>query len=143
MRLGGDEFVILLVGQDERADPAHVLSRVRAAIAEPVPIEGQMFRVTSSIGLARYPQDGQDAETLLLNADVAMYQAKEKGRDTFQFYTAEMNAAAHERRVLQEGLRHHRRQPVRAALPAADRSQDRRHLRGRGAGPLAPSRSSA
>ncbi|HVZ12860.1 MAG TPA: EAL domain-containing protein, partial [Bauldia sp.] len=105
VRLGGDEFVVLLSGPDERSDPKYVLGRLRAAIAEPVEIEGQLFRVTSSIGIARYPADGEDAETLLLNADVAMYQAKELGRDTFQFYTAEMNAAARERRVLQEGLR--------------------------------------
>jgi len=106
VRLGGDEFVVLLSGPDERSDPKYVLSRLRSAIAEPVEIEGQLFRVTSSIGIARYPADGEDAEALLLNADVAMYQAKELGRDTFQFYTAEMNAAARERRVLQEGLRH-------------------------------------
>ncbi len=105
VRLGGDEFVVLLSGQDERSDAKYVLGRLRAAIAEPVEIEGQLFRVTSSIGIARYPSDGEDAETLLLNADVAMYQAKETGRDTFQFYTAEMNAVARERRVLQEGLR--------------------------------------
>jgi len=106
VRLGGDEFVVLLGGQDERADPRLILHRLRSAIAEPVPVEGQLFRITSSIGVASYPQDGQDAETLLLNADVAMYQAKEQGRDAFQFYTPEMNAAARERRILQEGLRH-------------------------------------
>jgi diguanylate cyclase (GGDEF)-like protein/PAS domain S-box-containing protein len=105
VRLGGDEFVVLLSGADDRADPKLVLSRLRAAIAESVEIEGQLFRVTSSIGVARYPTDGEDAETLLLNADVAMYQAKELGRDACQFYTAEMNAASHERRLLQEGLR--------------------------------------
>jgi len=106
VRLGGDEFVVLLSGPDDRADPRLVLHRLRSAIAEPVPVEGQLFRITSSIGIASYPQDGQDAETLLLNADVAMYQAKEQGRDAFQFYTPEMNAAARERRLLQEGLRH-------------------------------------
>ena len=106
VRLGGDEFVVLLGGQDERADPRLILHRLRSAIAEPVPVEGQLFRITSSIGVASYPQDGQDAETLLLNADVAMYQAKEQGRDAFQFYTPEMNAVARERRILQEGLRH-------------------------------------
>jgi len=105
-RLGGDEFVILLVDQVESpAATTVVLEDIRAAIAEPVPIEGQMFRVTSSFGVATYPGDGADAETLLLNADVAMYEAKEKGRDNFQFYTKGMNEASRERRLLQEGLR--------------------------------------
>jgi diguanylate cyclase (GGDEF)-like protein/PAS domain S-box-containing protein len=105
VRLGGDEFVILLVGQEAGPNSLAVLDRIRTAIAEPVPIEGQFFRVTCSIGLATYPGDGEDAETLLMNADIAMYQAKEKGRDNFQFYTAAMNEAARERRLLQEGLR--------------------------------------
>jgi diguanylate cyclase (GGDEF)-like protein/PAS domain S-box-containing protein len=105
VRLGGDEFVIVLV-RPQDGPPTHmILNRLRAAIAEPVPIEGQMFRVTCSIGLATYPGDGADAETLLMNADTAMYQAKENGRDTYQLYTSEMSAAARERRLLQEGLR--------------------------------------
>jgi diguanylate cyclase (GGDEF)-like protein/PAS domain S-box-containing protein len=106
VRLGGDEFVILLVDQEHgQAESEAVVDRIRAALAEPVPIEGQMFRVTCSIGVATFPGDGDEAETLLMNADIAMYRAKEKGRDTFQFYTSEMNEAARERRVLQEGLR--------------------------------------
>ena len=105
-RLGGDEFVILLI--DQAASPAatsSILDKVRAAIAVPVPIEGRAFHVTCSIGVANFPVDGTDPETLLMNADVAMYQAKEKGRDNFQFYTTEMNEAAVERRLLQESLR--------------------------------------
>ena len=106
VRLGGDEFVVLLIDQaDSPVVATVVLDKLRAAIAEPVPVGGQTFRVTCSIGLATFPGDGADAETLLMNADVAMYQAKDKGRDNFQFYTAEMNVTAHERRVLQEGLR--------------------------------------
>jgi diguanylate cyclase (GGDEF)-like protein/PAS domain S-box-containing protein len=105
VRIGGDEFVILLPDQRQPSDAAGVLEKVRAAIALPIAIEGQLFRVTSSIGLATYPADGGDGEMLLMNADTAMYQAKEKGRDNFQHYTAEMNISAQERRVLQEGLR--------------------------------------
>ncbi|MEJ0097479.1 MAG: EAL domain-containing protein [Bauldia sp.] len=106
VRLGGDEFVVVLVDDANAGQVASlILDRIRAALAEPVPVEGQMFRVTCSIGLAMFPEDGVDAETLLMNADVAMYQAKEKGRDNFQFYTREMNTAARERRLLQEGLR--------------------------------------
>ncbi|MEJ0013336.1 MAG: EAL domain-containing protein [Bauldia sp.] len=105
VRLGGDEFVILLVDEADAPRPLPVIDRLRGTITEPVPIEGQLFRVTCSIGLATFPGDGEDAETLLMNADVAMYQAKEGGRDTFQFYTSEMNEVARERRLLQEGLR--------------------------------------
>ncbi len=105
VRLGGDEFVILLVDQQDAPRPLPVIDRLRGTITEPVPIEGQLFRVTCSIGLATFPGDGEDAETLLMNADVAMYQAKEGGRDNFQFYTSEMNEVARERRLLQEGLR--------------------------------------
>ena len=106
VRLGGDEFVVLLVDQVNSQQAASVvLDKIRATLAEPVPIDGQMFRVTCSIGLSVFPEDGADAETLLMNADMAMYQAKEKGRDNFQFYTSEMNTAARERHLLQEGLR--------------------------------------
>jgi diguanylate cyclase (GGDEF)-like protein/PAS domain S-box-containing protein len=105
VRIGGDEFVILLPDQRQLSDAAGVLEKLRHAIAQPIAIEGQLFRVTSSIGLATYPQDGNDGETLLMNADTAMYQAKEKGRDNIQHYTAEMNINAQERRILQEGLR--------------------------------------
>nr|WP_246591529.1 EAL domain-containing protein [Aminobacter anthyllidis] len=107
MRLGGDEFVILLVDQPESPDAiSATLNRIRAAIAEPVPFEGQVFHVTCSMGVATFPNDGSDAETLLMNADAAMYKAKEAGRDGFQFYTAEMNTKVHERLALQEAMRH-------------------------------------
>jgi diguanylate cyclase (GGDEF)-like protein/PAS domain S-box-containing protein len=105
VRIGGDEFVILLPDQHSPSDAAGILEKMRAAIAQPIAIEGQLFRVTVSMGLATYPADGNDGETLLMNADTAMYQAKERGRDNFQHYTAEMNISARERRILQEGLR--------------------------------------
>ncbi len=107
VRLGGDEFVLVLV---EQADPTDsitpVLHKIREAIAEPMYIEGQKLEVTSSMGLASYPEDGADSETLLMNADAAMYQAKALGRNNYQFYTAEMNTRIHERLRLQEGIRH-------------------------------------
>jgi diguanylate cyclase (GGDEF)-like protein/PAS domain S-box-containing protein len=105
-RLGGDEFVIVL--SDQAADAgvlASVLDDLRAAVTMPISIEGQQFHVTCSIGVASFPEDGSNPEALLLNADLAMYQAKESGRGSLQFYTAEMNEAASERRMLQEGLR--------------------------------------
>jgi diguanylate cyclase (GGDEF)-like protein/PAS domain S-box-containing protein len=106
VRLGGDEFVILLINDAEsHAGISALLDRLRMVVAEPISIEGQLFRVTCSIGLATYPEDGANAEALLMNADIAMYKAKELGRDNVQFYTPEMNAMARQKRVLQESLR--------------------------------------
>ena len=105
-RLGGDEFVILLFDQPKSADIiSATLQKVRAAIAEPVHIDGHDLEVTCSIGLANYPNDGTNADTLLANADAAMYRAKEIGRDNFQFYTPELNTKVHEKFLLQKELR--------------------------------------
>jgi diguanylate cyclase (GGDEF)-like protein/PAS domain S-box-containing protein len=106
VRLGGDEFVILLLDQPKNADIiSETLQKIRMAIAESVHLEGHDLKVTSSIGIANYPNDGMDADTLLANADAAMYRAKEIGRDNFQFYTPEMNTKVHEKFMLQEELR--------------------------------------
>ncbi|MFZ2101802.1 MAG: EAL domain-containing protein [Oricola sp.] len=105
-RLGGDEFVILLVDPgDSKAATKAVLDKLRTAIAEPISIDGQSFRVTCSIGVASYPGDGDNAESLLASADLAMYEAKGNGRDSYQFFTKGMDDAARERRLLQESLR--------------------------------------
>lgn len=91
-RLGGDEFVILLIDQDNPiSDTAPIIERLRASIAEPFIIEGQKFQVTCSIGGATFPNDGTDTTTLLKNADIAMYKAKEGGRDNVVFYNSAMN----------------------------------------------------
>ncbi len=106
MRLGGDEFIILLV--DQPANPAIVsatLSRIRAAVAEPVVLEGRTLYITCSMGVATYPADSENPETLVRNADAAMYKAKDAGRDNVQFYTAEMNAKIHERLTQQQEIR--------------------------------------
>ncbi|MEP6826550.1 MAG: diguanylate cyclase, partial [Aestuariivirga sp.] len=106
VRLGGDEFVILLLDQPKDADViSATLQKIRAAIAAPIHIEGHNLKVTASIGIANYPNDGTDADTLLANADAAMYRAKEMGRDNFQFYTPELNTKVHEKFLLQEELR--------------------------------------
>ncbi|MGD0764244.1 MAG: diguanylate cyclase, partial [Roseiarcus sp.] len=106
VRIGGDEFVILLFDQPKSAQlVSATLQKIQAAISEPVVIDGHTLRVTSSFGVANYPDDGTDAETLLANADAAMYRAKELGRDNFRFYTPELNARVHEKFLLQEELR--------------------------------------
>ena len=106
VRLGGDEFVVVLYDQPKNKDViSAVVREILAAIAEPVSLEGHDLRVTSSLGVATYPNDGNDVDTLLANADAAMYRAKEVGRDNFQVYTPEMNAKVHEKLQLQEELR--------------------------------------
>ena len=97
VRVGGDEFVIVLVDQQHNVDViAPTLQRIRDAIMAPVEIDGNTLRVTSSMGLARYPEDGEECETLLMNADAAMYQAKAKGANNYQYYVAGMSATRRE-----------------------------------------------
>jgi diguanylate cyclase (GGDEF)-like protein/PAS domain S-box-containing protein len=106
VRLGGDEFVVLLLDQPKSVDIiSETVQKLRAAIAKPVNVDGHDLRVTSSMGIANYPNDGMDVDVLLANADAAMYRAKEIGRDNFQCYTPALNTKAHEKFVLQEELR--------------------------------------
>jgi diguanylate cyclase (GGDEF)-like protein/PAS domain S-box-containing protein len=106
VRLGGDEFVILLFDQPHSPELiTATLQRMRALIAEPVHLAGRTLHVTCSMGLAIYPADGRDIETLLSNADAAMYRAKDVGRNNIQFYTAEMNSAVRAKLALQAELR--------------------------------------
>jgi diguanylate cyclase (GGDEF)-like protein/PAS domain S-box-containing protein len=106
VRLGGDEFVVLLFDQPNSPEMITAsLQRMRALIAEPARVDGRSLQVTCSMGLAIYPNDGKDIETLLSNADAAMYRAKEVGRNNIQFYTAEMNSAVQGKLALQAELR--------------------------------------
>jgi diguanylate cyclase (GGDEF)-like protein/PAS domain S-box-containing protein len=106
VRLGGDEFVILLFDQPKSVDAiATTVQKIRAAIAEPISLEGHSVRVTSSFGIATYPNDGTNVDALLANADAAMYRAKDDGRDNFHFYTSDLNTKAQEKFLLQEELR--------------------------------------
>jgi diguanylate cyclase (GGDEF)-like protein/PAS domain S-box-containing protein len=106
VRIGGDEFVIILVDHVNSASVhAATLQRIRSAIAEPMYLAGYSLRVTCSMGFAGYPDDGRDAETLLANADAAMYRAKETGRDNFQFYTPKLSRSVRAKFALQEDLR--------------------------------------
>ena len=104
-RVGGDEFVVLI---EELPDPVHVASvaqKILAAVAEPFILEAQEFRITASIGISTYPDDSADLPTLLKNADLAMYRAKEQGKNNYQFYSAQMNVHSVERLTLESGLR--------------------------------------
>jgi diguanylate cyclase (GGDEF)-like protein/PAS domain S-box-containing protein len=104
-RLGGDEFVVLLA---EVADPVYVGAVSRKlidALAAPFTIGGREYCITASIGVSAYPEDGTDAPTLLKNADIAMYRAKERGKNCFEFYSAQITAGSLERLGLESGLR--------------------------------------
>jgi diguanylate cyclase (GGDEF)-like protein len=105
-RLGGDEFVVLLPELDDEKYAAIVAQKILAAAAKPFMLMGQEFRVTASIGISTYPQDGLDEQTLTKNADIAMYQAKAEGKNNFQFYSEKLNANSLERLALESSLRH-------------------------------------
>jgi diguanylate cyclase (GGDEF)-like protein/PAS domain S-box-containing protein len=105
-RIGGDEFVVLLGDLDQPEDARHVAQKVLDALSEPVMIDTHELKVTPSIGICAYPHDGEDVETLMRNADTAMYHAKQTGRNNYQFFTQAMNDAAQERLLLEKDLRH-------------------------------------
>ncbi|HET7546988.1 MAG TPA: EAL domain-containing protein, partial [Usitatibacter sp.] len=108
-RLGGDEFVILLVTRSgdgsAEVDVNSVVEKILARLGEPVTLGEREVRPAASIGVSIYPQDGSDADTLLRNADAAMYRAKELGRGRFQFFTADMHERIRRRVELESSLR--------------------------------------
>jgi diguanylate cyclase (GGDEF)-like protein len=104
-RQGGDEFVVLLAEVARAEDAAIAARRMLQGIATAHPIGQHDLHVTTSIGISVFPEDGEDAETLIKNADTAMYQAKENGRQSYQFFRPAMNARAVERQSIEEGLR--------------------------------------
>jgi len=103
-RLGGDEFVIGLPRIEGSNDAALVAQKVIEALARPLVIDGQTLHVTGSIGISLYPTDGEDVEALMRTADTAMYSAKEKGRDNYQFFTSVLNAAVQSRMLIANRL---------------------------------------
>jgi diguanylate cyclase (GGDEF)-like protein len=105
-RLGGDEFVVVLPELKDAPYAADVAKKILAAIAKPFRLIGQEFRVTASIGISTFPADGLDEQTLTKHADVAMYHAKEEGKNNFQFYSEKLNAHSLERLTLESSLRH-------------------------------------
>ncbi|MFK8067612.1 MAG: EAL domain-containing protein [Gammaproteobacteria bacterium] len=104
-RLGGDEFIIFLPNISNPYEAATVANRVLKSISVPFHIENRHLHVSASIGITTYPKDGHDAETLIKNADMAMYHAKEKGKNVYSYYQESMNIAAFERLNLQNELR--------------------------------------
>jgi diguanylate cyclase (GGDEF)-like protein/PAS domain S-box-containing protein len=105
-RLGGDEFVVALFDINRREDAAIVARKILAALGEPFFIEGHEILLSASIGISIFPDDGRDAETLIRNADVAMYRAKQLGTGSYLYYSREMNLRSLERLKTEGGLRH-------------------------------------
>ncbi|HSI21613.1 MAG TPA: EAL domain-containing protein [Methylophilaceae bacterium] len=104
-RQGGDEFVILLTDGKYGEDAALTADKILAELALPHRLDQNELHITTSIGISVYPEDGQDAETLIKNADTAMYHAKEKGRNNYQFFSSEMNTRAVARQIIEAHLR--------------------------------------
>jgi len=106
-RLGGDEFAVILenLGNDDDEGAQQVADKMIASMGAPMLIENQHLSTSCSIGISLYPADGKDSATLMKNADVAMYYAKEKGRNNYQFFSQDMNARAQERLSVENYLR--------------------------------------
>jgi len=104
-RTGGDEFVVVLPEFKHLSDLAHVSQKIIETVSQPVTVDERDLQVTPSIGISIFPDDGRDAETLIRNADAAMYHAKETGRSNYQFFTEQMNLAATRRMALEADLR--------------------------------------
>jgi diguanylate cyclase (GGDEF)-like protein/PAS domain S-box-containing protein len=104
-RMGGDEFVVLAGGSPDMQALGGLAERIVATVEEPIQVDSSELFVTTSIGIASFPADGGDAETLVKHADVAMYRAKDRGRNTYQFFTPALNATLHTRLSQEKSLR--------------------------------------
>jgi diguanylate cyclase (GGDEF)-like protein len=104
-RIGGDEFVVVLSVVADEDGISSAAGKILAIISEPFVIEEQELYLTASIGVAVYPTDGSDVQTLLKHADLAMYQAKDMDRNNFQFFSSDLNVKVMERMVLESSLR--------------------------------------
>jgi diguanylate cyclase (GGDEF)-like protein/PAS domain S-box-containing protein len=105
-RLGGDEFTVLLTNLQDVQDAGKVARRIVESLQQSFSIEGREIFITVSVGIAIFPVDGDSVDTLLKNADSAMYHAKEEGRNNFQFYSSRLNETANARLILEGELRH-------------------------------------
>jgi len=104
-RVGGDEFTILLTQISSEADAASIANKILTLFKSPFELGGHNIHLGASIGIALYPNDGGDTEVLIRNADTAMYHAKERGRNNYQFFTTEMETRVRERVILEADLR--------------------------------------
>ncbi len=104
-RLGGDEFIILIEKVTDLADVSTVAQKVLNTVMKPMMLLGEECRVTASIGISIYPRDGEDEQTLMKKADMAMYFAKEEGKNTFQFYSQNIQSQSFERFSIETNLR--------------------------------------
>ena len=104
-RLGGDEFALLLRDVSQPAEAAAIAERIVKAMSNPFTIDGHQLVIGTSVGIAMAPQDGETAETLMKNADLALYKAKNEGRSTYHFFEPGMDAAIQKRRTIEAGLR--------------------------------------
>jgi diguanylate cyclase (GGDEF)-like protein len=105
-RLGGDEFTIIMSEVQQRQDSASVAEKILDALSHPFVLDSEEVFVTTSIGIASFPQSGGDPETLIRHADTALYRAKSEGRSNYQFFEVEMNQAVAERMNMINALRH-------------------------------------
>jgi diguanylate cyclase (GGDEF)-like protein/PAS domain S-box-containing protein len=119
-RLGGDEFIVILPDLDNAMSVTGIASKIKRMLEDRYPVGAHTLFTTPSIGIAMYPTDGDDVDTLLRHADTAMYHAKEQGRNNFQFFAEGMNLAAAERLKLEDGLRR--------ALDSTHRGSEEFHL---------------
>jgi len=104
-RLGGDEFVVLVPELQDSEHASTVARKLLSAVIKPVELGGQEWRVTASIGISSFPDDAQDEPSLMKHADIAMYHAKEEGKNNFQFYDSRLKAQSLERLALETHLR--------------------------------------
>jgi diguanylate cyclase (GGDEF)-like protein/PAS domain S-box-containing protein len=104
-RIGGDEFVVVLPEIKRASDAANVAAKILETVALPFMVQDRELQITPSVGISVFPDDGRDAESLIRNADAAMYHAKETGRANYQFFTEQMNLAATRRLALESDLR--------------------------------------
>ncbi|WP_136417368.1 EAL domain-containing protein [Herbaspirillum sp. ST 5-3] len=104
-RLGGDEFVVLIEEVSDTSQVAGIAHKILAAMVKEYPLDGQLIHMTASIGISLFPDDGRNEFSLMKHADIAMYRAKETGKNSFQFYSANMDAYSAKLLALESGLR--------------------------------------
>lgn len=104
-RIGGDEFVVMTQGVGVEHGPAELAEKILSKLSAPFVLGGSEFWIGSSIGIAVFPRDGTEVADLLRNADVALYQAKGQGLNSYRFYSDSMNTAVHKRLEIENRLR--------------------------------------